>query len=277
MANQLKAIADKIENILIAKGFVIQRYDATTGSVYLKLDFGVSNSIRISNHDGKKHLQYRYNVIIGGKDNIIEEKYIRYFFNENSIEALIMQILIDRKLKVQKYGKENYRQFMVKNMNNKSNDKGFWTDARIINDELRLNENDEGIKIHIGYSGRHTEVISDATVTVPKTGLDPLESLFRESAGYKLKMATKFKEGFHVNISVPQEVLVDYYTSFGYSIEQASERVKILFDDSVELEVIGRARFANYDNNIYYKLQVAANVVDYLPEAFLIERGWEEW
>ena len=82
----VKNKADAIVSILKDKGFVIQRYDAySTDSVYLKLDYGVCNSIRISDHEGKKHLCYRYNMIIGGENNIVEEKYIRYYFNENKV------------------------------------------------------------------------------------------------------------------------------------------------------------------------------------------------
>lgn len=71
------------------RGIIMQVYDARSSSVYLKLDCGVLNSVRIADHDGKKHLQYRYNLIVGGEDNIVEEKYIRYFFNENSVDRMI--------------------------------------------------------------------------------------------------------------------------------------------------------------------------------------------
>ena len=80
-AKQIKDIADKLVSALGRKGFIIQRYDAfKTDSVYLKLDYGVCNSIRISDHPGKQNLQYRYNVIIGGELNITEDVYIRYFY-----------------------------------------------------------------------------------------------------------------------------------------------------------------------------------------------------
>ena len=45
--------------LLLEKGFIVQRYDSvTTNSIYLKLDYGMCNSIRISDHKGKKHLSY---------------------------------------------------------------------------------------------------------------------------------------------------------------------------------------------------------------------------
>ena len=44
-------IADYIQSKLLEYGFKIQRYNAySTNSIYLKLDYGVCNSIRISDH-----------------------------------------------------------------------------------------------------------------------------------------------------------------------------------------------------------------------------------
>lgn len=61
---KLDEIANKIQSKLLDKGFIIHRYNAySTKSIYLKLDYGVGNSIRISDHIGKGHLQYRYNVL----------------------------------------------------------------------------------------------------------------------------------------------------------------------------------------------------------------------
>ena len=63
MKRELTALADFITGQLIREGFVVQRYDScTSDSIYLKLDYGVCNSIRISDHQGKKHLKYRYNI-----------------------------------------------------------------------------------------------------------------------------------------------------------------------------------------------------------------------
>lgn len=133
---KIKSIAQNLIVILTSKGFAIQRYDAyKTCSVYLKLDYGVCNTIRISDHEGKEYLNYRYNILLGGENNIIEDKYIRYYFNEDSIDNLINQILFDRMTKVQKYGKKNYISFMSKNRTeNALNAEGFWKQARIIND-----------------------------------------------------------------------------------------------------------------------------------------------
>lgn len=131
---KIKNMANYIVNILLNNGFVIQRYDAySSSSVYLKLDYGVCNSIRISDHNGKENLCYRYNLIIGCDNNIIEDKYIRYYYNENSIDDLIMLILLDKKSKVNKYTQGRYNSFMRKNRDEHASDaQGFWSQAKLV-------------------------------------------------------------------------------------------------------------------------------------------------
>lgn len=65
---QDKKMTEKVTNYLIKEfkkeGIIIQKYQSKTSlSVYLKLDYGVLNSIRISDHKGEKYLNYRYNVL----------------------------------------------------------------------------------------------------------------------------------------------------------------------------------------------------------------------
>ena len=58
-----KEIADYISEKLLQEGFIIHKYQAfSTCSIYLKLDYGACNSIRISDHNGYEHLSYKYNI-----------------------------------------------------------------------------------------------------------------------------------------------------------------------------------------------------------------------
>src|SRR5699024_7806525 len=60
---EIKEIVDYIIKKLKKDDFIIQRYDSiTTNKIYLKLYYGVSKNIRISDHKGKKHLKYKFNV-----------------------------------------------------------------------------------------------------------------------------------------------------------------------------------------------------------------------
>lgn len=63
MAKRFSVIADAICDALLDLGFTVHRYDAfSTSSIYLKLDYGAAGSIRISDHEGYKHLSYMWNI-----------------------------------------------------------------------------------------------------------------------------------------------------------------------------------------------------------------------
>lgn len=133
MKKQLNDIADTIIASLKANGFSIHRYDAySTNSIYLKLDYGVCNSIRISDHEGKQHLKYRYNVIINGKERFVQDKYPRYYYNQDSINSLLNKILSDKEQKVLKYGQVSYNIYMRQNNQESHDKKGFWAQAKLI-------------------------------------------------------------------------------------------------------------------------------------------------
>lgn len=115
-------------------GFVVQRYDAySTNSVYLKLDFGVSNSIRISDHKGKKHLSYRFNLLTNAdKSYVSEGEHIRKFYCPTDFEELLQDMKDNRDQQIAKYGLGAYKSFMVRNQLENANKKGFWSSARIV-------------------------------------------------------------------------------------------------------------------------------------------------
>lgn len=133
MNQQLIDIADIVIKELKAKGFTIHRYDAySTNSIYLKLDYGVCNSIRISDHKGKAYLKYRYNVILNGNTQLLNDKYPRYYYNQNSIKGMINRIISDRSQKIERYGQVAYNNFMRQNNQQSTDKKGFWTQAKLI-------------------------------------------------------------------------------------------------------------------------------------------------
>lgn len=130
----IQSIADSLIHTLSQAGFTIQRYDAsTTDSIYLKLDYGVGNSIRISNHTGKKHLNYRYNIILDGITEDVMSKYIRHYYHPDDIDKMINLILNERRMKIQQYGRFRYNEFIKSNQESHDSDKhGFWKTAHII-------------------------------------------------------------------------------------------------------------------------------------------------
>lgn len=133
MNQQLINITDYIITRLKSKGFTIHRYDAySTNSIYLKLDYGVCNSIRISDHSGKKYLKYRYNVILDGEIKEVQDKYPRHYYNQYSVDNMIDDIILDRSRKIEKYGQTTYNNFMRQNNQQSTDKKGFWKQAKLI-------------------------------------------------------------------------------------------------------------------------------------------------
>ena len=131
---KLICVADELQNKLLAKGFVVQRYDAySTNSIYLKLDYGVCNSIRISDHRGKKHLKYRYNIgpFVQHRKQV-KDGFDRFYIPVGDMSELIRQILFDRDAKERLYGKSAYQAFMRKNEAHNADSKGFWSKAYLV-------------------------------------------------------------------------------------------------------------------------------------------------
>lgn len=135
MKSELTALADFITGQLIREGFVVQRYDScTSDSIYLKLDYGVCNSIRISDHQGKKHLKYRYNIGPFVEEYSMEkDKFDRFYYRADKAKNMIRKILADRESKKSRYGEGHYRTFMETNKREKADTIGFWKDAVLLN------------------------------------------------------------------------------------------------------------------------------------------------
>ena len=128
----MRHIADDIVRRLKAEGITVQRYDAMTSkSVYLKLDYGVLKTVRISDHKSKKHLLYRYNLGDDVRTRRYDRATQRFFYPIHDVDGMVRQILRDRDDKRRRYGND-YDAFMQDNIRTNQHRKGFWSDARIV-------------------------------------------------------------------------------------------------------------------------------------------------
>jgi len=130
---RFKRLASEIAQALLAEGFTVHRYDAVkTDSVYLKLDYGACNSIRISDHAGYPHLKYRYNIGPWIESYArVEDRFPRYFWPEAASEDLVAKCKADRESKLDWYGEQGYGEIMEKKRREaKRATTGFWTHAR---------------------------------------------------------------------------------------------------------------------------------------------------
>lgn len=131
MAN-IKDIAEKVIEELKSAGFTVQRYDSySTNSVYIKMDYGVSHSLRISDHKGKKNLSYKFNLIIGTKD-VTTGNEGRKFYGEQHVDKLIIDLKKNRSSQLNKLGEASYNRFMDYNKKEGARKKGFWQQARLV-------------------------------------------------------------------------------------------------------------------------------------------------
>lgn len=139
---EVNKIANKLVDILLNEGFIIQRYDAySTNSIYLKLDYGVCNTIRISDHQGKQHLFYKWNLRgdISGYQ-VRRSNFTMYLYPFKNLERLVNDIKKDKEKKLIKYGSLGYKDIMNFNKEKNKNECGFWTKSYLVKKEVKENE-----------------------------------------------------------------------------------------------------------------------------------------
>jgi len=136
-SQKLKELTDRMISRLKKEGFVVQYYGAiSTDSHYLKLDYGVCNSIRISDHPGKGHLQYRYNLILGLKKykrTKTQQGWDRFFYPASDMEALVRHIVATKQRKLKTNGgTEGYTIAMEKMAADNEGKAGFWSSSVLV-------------------------------------------------------------------------------------------------------------------------------------------------
>lgn len=137
MKQSLNDIADAVIEKLRGK-VIIHRYDSfSTNSIYLKFDYGVANSLRISDHDGKRHLKYRFNILesMGKKQNKetrTRQGFEMVFYSPAMINACCRDILAAKRDRVERY--RDYDAIIERAKAEATPDKGFWHAARLVSD-----------------------------------------------------------------------------------------------------------------------------------------------
>jgi hypothetical protein len=108
--------ADFVTEYMKQAGLDVMRYDSmSTLSVYLKFDYGVAHSMRISDHRGKANLTYKYNIrtdVTEYERRVTPEGIEHNFFPINQLQEACRMILIAKYRKIAKYGEESYFRFM---------------------------------------------------------------------------------------------------------------------------------------------------------------------
>lgn len=143
MKKNIQEIAYELQNRFLDENFVVQRYDSySTKSIYLKLDYGVAKSIRISDHKGYSRLSYRYNVRLDIDKSYKEtdkQGFLRYYFSPNDLDKLVNHILDLRKKQIDSIGEFKYSLKVTQYLEANSGSKGFWQKCKKI---IRRREDD---------------------------------------------------------------------------------------------------------------------------------------
>lgn len=106
----------------LKKNFIVQKSDSlSTASVYLKLDYGVAGSIRISNHQGKRQYHFSFAVDTTAKHNqfYVDNKGIKrrvYTSRKEDLDLLILHANNYKKNRLIMYGEARYKIYMKKNL-----------------------------------------------------------------------------------------------------------------------------------------------------------------
>ena len=113
---------------------IIHRYDAySTNSIYLKFDYGVAKSLRISDHPGKKHMAYRYNIDFARKHYAVKyspQGYPRYYYPVSDVDRVISDILDEKKARIYRY--RDYEKLVQEAMARSEHEKGFLQQAKLV-------------------------------------------------------------------------------------------------------------------------------------------------
>ncbi|MBQ0836082.1 hypothetical protein KBP51_06320 [Lactiplantibacillus pentosus] len=131
--------ANTLVNFFHSRGIKVMRYNAfSTNSVYLKLDYGLLYSVRISDHRGKQHLQYRFNATDGyhGPGTAPTKwgwKREYYSLDSAELNQMCRSIIKLRAQTIEKLGPFGYQRAMEWRKRRNQNTKGFWQSAQDLN------------------------------------------------------------------------------------------------------------------------------------------------
>ena len=132
----MEHIFEQIINELKKYDFVISTYHSySTSSIYIKLDYGVSNTIRLSDHKGYDYLSYKYNIRMDiSKDYVEKDKngYIRYYIAPQNIDTFIQHTIRERETRIRRIGLPKYKEWMKRNYDTNNETPGFWSKCKEI-------------------------------------------------------------------------------------------------------------------------------------------------
>ena len=149
--NKVVEKAREVVKDLLDKGMVLEvTYNEKTDVVYIRLDCGVCNSLRIATKPGEVYASYRYNLLPGITEEYkTSHRYLRYFYPFSKSDQLIEKILTDKEEKIRKQSLSRYELSMINNQKMNKMLMTFWQNAILIKTEEDINK---ALKIKAGIT-----------------------------------------------------------------------------------------------------------------------------
>jgi hypothetical protein len=219
-------------------------------------------------------------MIMGCEDNIVEEKYIRYYFNESNLTGLINQILFDKTVKLNKYGKQAYRSFMVKNMEAHKHSDGFWKDAKLVTGGKAYIDSATGEKVYEFQLEKSrpkpnspmklTQMLDGTYACGPQVALNVFADVINNQM--QLDVNAKFKRNEKVRVTASFEELVNYFATSNETINQAETHALQILGKGYspkEYDVGTVIGAIECDEGMFYTIELPLIPMEFLPEEFL--------
>lgn len=118
-------------------GFIIQRANArTSNSVYLKLDYGVGNSIRISDHNSRnERRKYKYSVGTHIKKfdvRIVSDQRECRNYPISEVDRVVKDAIRFKRERISKIGTKAYEEAMMEKVKEGKGKNAFWKVANLV-------------------------------------------------------------------------------------------------------------------------------------------------
>lgn len=136
----LQELAEKIINYVKSKDISVLRYDSKSSrSIYLKFDYGMAGSLRLSDSISEKDIHYTFNILScifdPYKETVVStqgRKCDTYFYPYAMGGHAALDIYRFRNYRVRKYGQAKYKELVEKYKTDESTRKGFWQNAKLV-------------------------------------------------------------------------------------------------------------------------------------------------
>lgn len=134
---ELSKMADEITEYVKKSDISVIRYNSKgSNSIYLKFDYGMAGTLRLSDHHTDKDLNYTFNVLscISSpckKSVTTQNGYAcdQYYYPAYMYTNAAMDIVRFREFRRNKYGKSRYDALVIQYKDDESVKKGFWQRA----------------------------------------------------------------------------------------------------------------------------------------------------